>query len=69
MTNAKEILEQQKATCWQNKIRKADAVLNSYHKNLIVSIKLRPLWKVAVVGAKGCAAAYAVSELKAEDGS
>lgn len=69
MTNAKEILEQQKAICWQNKIRKADALLNSCHKNLIVSLKLRPLWKAAVIGAKGCVATYAISELEAEDGS
>lgn len=59
MTNAKEILEQQNAICWQNKIRKADALLNSYHKHLIVSLKLRPLWKPAVMGADGCIAAYA----------
>lgn len=51
MTNAKEILEQQNAICWQNKIRKADAPLNSCHEHLIVSLKLRPLWKAAVMGA------------------
>lgn len=67
MTNAKEILEQQKAICWENKIRKADALLNSYHKNPIVT--LRPLWKAAAIGAKGCVATYAVSELEAEGGS
>lgn len=49
--------------------QKADALLNSYHKNLTVSLKLRPLWKAAVIGAKGCVAAYAISELEAEDGS
>lgn len=69
MTNADEILEQQKATCWQNKIRKADALLNSDHKNLTVSFKLRPLWKAAVIGTKGCIATYAITELEAEDGS
>lgn len=35
------LMEQQKAICWHNKIRKAAAVLNSSHKNLIVSLKLR----------------------------
>lgn len=49
----KRLLEQQKAICWHNKIRKAAAVLSSSHKNLIVSLKLRPLWKAALKGAKG----------------
>lgn len=69
MTNAKENLEQQKAICWQNKIRMADALLNPYHKNLIVSLKLKPLWKAAMIGAKGCVPTYAISELEVEDGS
>jgi len=63
MTNAKQILEQQKAICWQNKIRKADA------DGLMVSWKLRLLRPAAAAGAKGRAAPQAGWESEAEDGS
>lgn len=73
----KRLLEQQKAICWHNKIRKAAAVLNpshknlivlnSSHKNLIVSIKWRQLCKATMKGAKEYAATYAICQLNPED--
>lgn len=63
----KRLLEQQKAICWHNKIRKAAAVLNSSHKNLIVSIKWRQLCKAIMKGAKEYAATYAICQLDPED--